>query len=76
MKKMIKYCKDCKNCNYSKTLKHLYCYKHRSIVFEHTISKAIIGCDEKDYERVVSAVGNRDIPIVKYSLKRDKYEIE
>lgn len=42
------------------------------------ISRIFTGANitEDDYNKVVSAIGNRHIPITKYSLKRDKYELE
>lgn len=41
------------------------------------ISKIFIGANvtNDDYNKVVSAIGDRHIPITKYSLKRDKYEL-
>lgn len=41
------------------------------------ISRIFTGANitEDDYNKVVSAIGNRKIPITKYSLKRDKYEL-
>lgn len=41
------------------------------------ISRIFTGANitEDDYNKVVSAIENRKIPITKYSLKRDKYEL-
>ena len=41
------------------------------------ISKIFTGANitNDDYNKVVSAIGDRHIPITKYSLKRDKYEL-
>ena len=42
------------------------------------ISRIFTGSNitEENFQKVVSAIGNRHIPITKYSLKRDKYELE
>ena len=43
------HCNTCDKARYSQAFKMLYCAEHRTIITDHTIPQAIIGCKGKDY---------------------------
>lgn len=64
--------------NYEREWRFIALTKPKQPIKLPIISRIFTGANitEENFQKVVSAIGNRHIPITKYSLKRDKYELE